>query len=256
MTAQLPTVQALRYVVPLREGGSLPGIVEADDLGTYVVKFAGAGQGPRVLAAEIIAAHLARAVGLRVPQLALVDLPEAIAKYEADEEAQDLLTASIGINLGSDFLPGALAFEPTSAIDEDPAARILWLDGLLLNIDRSWHNPNLLVWHRTVWCIDHGASLYFHHSWENVVDPARVATLPYDYADHVLADRATLTAEIAARLRTLVTDEVIAEACALVPDTWLLPTARGTDPDLVRAAYVECITARRDAPGWLPAVTA
>src|SRR5215212_8629366 len=152
----LRQVTATRYVTPLREGGSLPGIVEADDLGTYVVKFRGAGQGPKVLVAEVIVGELARRLGLQVPDLCAIELDATIAKYEADEEVQDLLTASIGLNLGIDFLPRAFGFDSNTAIDPETGASILWLDAFVANVDRSWRNPNLLVWHGDVWCIDHG----------------------------------------------------------------------------------------------------
>ncbi len=161
----LKHVRATRYVVPLREGGSLPGIVEGDDLGTYVCKFRGAGQGPRVLVAEVVVGELARALGIATPELVTVELERAIARYEADEEVQDLLTASLGTNLGIDFLPGAFGYDAATRPDPVEAARILWLDAFTANVDRSWRNPNLLVWHRRFWAIDHGAALYFHHSW-------------------------------------------------------------------------------------------
>src|SRR5512135_3370649 len=159
-------VNAIRYVTPLREGGSLPAIVEADDLGTYVAKFVGAGQGRKALIAEIVAGEIARRLGFRVPDLVLVNLDSAIGRVEPDQEVQELLVASAGLNLGVDFLPGSLGFEPTAwPVDPGFAARVVWLDALVSNVDRSWRNPNLLVWHGQVWLIDHGASLYFHHNW-------------------------------------------------------------------------------------------
>ena len=184
----LPHITATRFVTPLREGGSLPGLVEASDDGTYVVKFRGAGQGLKVLVAEVVVGELARRLGIRVPELAVIDMPSAIARYEADEEVQDLLTASLGVNLGIDFLPGAFGFDSGCAPDPAAAARVLWLDALTTNVDRSWRNPNLLVWHGRLWAIDHGACLYFHHSWRGGVgDPGRFATQPYSFDDHVLA---------------------------------------------------------------------
>ncbi|WP_235735071.1 HipA family kinase [Nocardioides alcanivorans] len=161
-----------RYNTPLREGGSLPGIVEADDLGTYVCKFRGAGQGLRVLVAEVIVGELARAIGLSTPRLVGLDLRQEIARYEADEEVQDLLTRSLGLNLGVDFLPGSFGFDGAIPDGDDDAGKILWLDAFCANVDRSWRNPNMLVWHRKLWVIDHGASLYFHHGWGGgVTDP-------------------------------------------------------------------------------------
>src|SRR5689334_24273430 len=186
--AGLPIVSATRYVAPLREGGSLPGLVEADDLGTYVCKFRGAGQGLKVLVAEVIVAELARRLGIRTPDLVGVELSEAIGRYEADEEVQDLLTASIGLNLGVDFLPGSFGYDAKCEPDPVDAARILWLDALCANVDRSWHNPNLLMWHGTLWAIDHGACLWFHHGWSGGIgSPERFARQPYDVTDHVLA---------------------------------------------------------------------
>ena len=167
----IPTVAVTRYVTPLREGGSLPGIVEADDLGTYVCKFRGAGQGVRVLVAEVIVGELARRIGLRTPRLVALDLDPEIARYEADEEVQDLLNASAGLNLGIDFLPGAFGYDgDLAARDADVAAQVLWLDAFCANVDRTWRNPNLLLWHGDLWVIDHGAALYFHHAWAGGVD--------------------------------------------------------------------------------------
>ncbi len=182
------TVSATRYVAPLREGGSLPGIVEADDLGTYVCKFRGAGQGAKVLVAEVIVGELARRLEIRTPDLVVVELDAAIGRYEADEEVQDLLTASIGPNLGVDFLPGSFGYDAGCSPDAETAARIMWLDALTANVDRSWRNPNLLLWHGDVWAIDHGACLYFHHGWSGGIGPAaRFAAQPYDASDHVLS---------------------------------------------------------------------
>jgi len=169
-------VRVTRYVTPLREGGSLPGIVEADDLGTYVCKFRGAGQGVRVLVAEVVVGGLAERLGLRTPLMVALDLDPEIARYEADEEVQDLLNASIGLNLGVDFLPGSFGYDGSVPPPEDVAARIVWLDALTANVDRTWNNPNLLLWHRRTWAIDHGAALYFHHGWSGGVgDPDRFA---------------------------------------------------------------------------------
>ena len=171
----IPTVAVTRYVTPLREGGSLPGIVEGDDLGTYVCKFRGAGQGLRVLVAEVIVGELARRIGLRTPRLVALDLDPEIARYEADEEVQDLLNASPGLNLGIDFLPGAFGYDGDRRRRRASAARVLWLDAFTANVDRSWRNPNLLVWHGDLWVIDHGAALYFHHAWAGgVTDPGAV----------------------------------------------------------------------------------
>jgi hypothetical protein len=257
----IPTQTVTRYVAPLREGGSLPGIVEAEDLGTYVCKFRGAGQGLRVLVAEVIVSGLARRIGLLTPRLVALQLDDEIARYEADEEVQDLLRASVGLNLGVDFLPGAFGFdgELPAGSDGDPdvAAKVLWLDAFCANVDRSWRNPNLLLWHRDLWVIDHGASLYFHHAWSGgVTDPARFAAQPWSADDHVL--RAYLPALPAADeaitpgLDAAVFTEVLAE----VPDSWLEPVPGGESADAVRAAYVAFLTARLGTRQWLPSEAA
>ena len=247
----LPTVRATRYVAPLREGGSLPGLVEADDLGIYVCKFRGAGQGLNVLVAEVIVGELARVLGLRTPRLVGVDLTQGIARYEADEEVQDLLKASLGLNLGVDFLPGSFGFDSGISVDRDVAGRILWLDAFVANVDRSWRNPNLLVWHGDVWVIDHGASLYFHHAWANgVTDPARFADQPWSADDHVLRTHLDAVAGVADELAEQITDDVLEQVTALVPDEWLVGPAT---PDELRAAYRAFLRARLEGSrGWLP----
>jgi hypothetical protein len=254
----LSTVSATRYVAPLREGGSLPGIVEADDLGTYVCKFRGAGQGAKVLVAEVLVGELARRLDVATPELVVVDLDAAIGRYEADEEVQDLLTASIGPNLGVDFLPGSFGFDSACTPDPDVAARILWLDALCANVDRSWRNPNLLVWHGDVWAIDHGACLYFHHGWSGGVgSAARFAAQPYDASDHVLAAYRHGVPAVDADLAPRVTRDLLEEVAALVPDVWLEPVPGAETPDALRAGYVEFLLARvRGDRAWLPAVGA
>ncbi len=244
----LRTVTATRYVTPLREGGSLPGLMEADDLGTYVVKFVGAGQGRKVLVAEVVAGELARRLGLRVPELVLVDLDPAAAPFEPDEEVQDLLRASAGLNLGLDFLPGSVTHDAVgSPVDPALAARVLWFDGLIGNVDRSWRNPNLLVWHGDLWLIDHGASLIFHHAW----DRPSAADKPYRADDHVL--RAAAGPSAGPQLAPMVTRELLHEVLALVPDTWLVDEPGFASADAVRAAYVDHLAARAAASGaWAP----
>lgn len=247
----LRRVAATRYVLPLREGGSLPALVEADDLGTYVVKFHGAGQGPKVLVAEVVVGELARALGLPMPELVVADVDPRLAPNEPDEEVQDLLRASPGLNLGLDYLPGSLGYEPAvDRVDADLAAQILWLDGLTDNVDRTWRNPNLLTWHRRPWLIDHGAALYWQHHWatrEGAINrPLRTAD------EHVLLRRAAPLAEVDRFFSSLVTRELIADILAAVPDEWL-----GTEPDApdlaaVRAAYVDFLVARvADRSAWL-----
>ena len=254
---ELPTVVATRYVTPLREGGSLPGIVEADDLGTYVLKFRGAGQGPKVLVAEVVVGELARALGLSVPRLAVVDLQAPIAKYEADEEVQDLLTASIGPNLGIDFLPGSFGYDGQVAAGDSVGAKVLWLDAFTANVDRSWRNPNLLVWHGDLWVIDHGASLYFHHGWGGGAllkegAPERFADQPWNPDDHVLLAHTAGLPAVDAELTGLLSADVFTEVLAEVPDEWLEPVPGADTPEAVRAAYVAFLTARLGADQWLP----
>jgi hypothetical protein len=242
----LPSVTATRYVTPLREGGSLPGIVEADDLGTYVVKFRGAGQGPKALVAEVIAGELARRLGLAVPELVVVDLDPVVARAEPDEEVQELLKASAGSNLGMDYLPGALGYDPVAhPVDAELASRVLCFDAFVENVDRSWRNPNLLVWHGALRLIDHGATLYFHHNWPRA---AAVVLRPYAADDHVLRSYATRLPEAGRWLAAALTTELLAEVLALVPAEWL------DDADVVRAAYLDHLRARAAEPAaWLPA---
>lgn len=250
----LPSVSATRYVAPLREGGSLPGIVEADDLGTYVCKFRGAGQGLRVLVAEVVAGELARRLGIRTPDLVAVQLDAAIGRYEADEEVQDLLTASVGLNLGVDFLPGSFGFDSGCTPDPLDAARIIWLDALTANVDRSWRNPNLLVWHQDLWAIDHGACLYFHHSWSGGIgSPERFARQPYDASDHVLAAYLPGVPQVDADLAPRVTADLLREVVGLVPEEWLEVPPGASGVGAVRDAYVEFLLARVSGErSWLP----
>ena len=252
------TVSATRYVAPLREGGSLPGIVEADDLGTYVCKFRGAGQGPKVLVAEIVVGELARRLGIATPELVAVELDAAIGRYEADEEVQDLLTASIGLNLGVDFLPGSFGYDAGYTPDPEVAAKVIWLDALTANVDRSWRNPNLLIWHGDLWAIDHGACLYFHHGWSGGVGSAeRFAAQPYDASDHVLARYLPGVARVDAALAPLVTEDLLVEVLDLVPDVWLEPVPGAAEPRDLRAAYVAFLKARVSGDrAWLPGVRA
>jgi hypothetical protein len=252
------TVSATRYVAPLREGGSLPGLVEAEDLGTYVCKFRGAGQGLKVLVAEVVVGELARRLGIRTPDLVAIELDPVIGTYEADQEVQDLLTRSIGLNLGVDFLPGSFGYDGGYAPDPEVAASILWLDALTANVDRSWRNPNLLIWHRDLWAIDHGACLYFHHGWPGGIgDPDRFARQPYDAADHVLAAHRRGVPAVDARLAPLVTGDLLGEVLAQVPDGWLEPVPGASTPPELRSAYVEFLLARVTGKrAWLPLVGA
>ncbi|MEO5884581.1 MAG: HipA family kinase [Candidatus Limnocylindrales bacterium] len=244
----MPRRVATRYVTPLREGGSLPGLVEADDDGLYVVKFRGAGQGPRALVAEWLAGSLARAIGLPVPELVGIEVDEHLGDAEPDEEIHDLVRASAGLNLGLDFLPGALPFNPAArpVVDPTMAADLVWLDGLVTNPDRTIANPNLLVWHGRVWCIDHGAALYVHHTWR---DPDEHARRPFErIADHVLLPYATSIAAADERLATLLDAERIAAIVAAVPDGWLPDDPTIGAAEAQRAAYRRYLALRLTAP--------
>jgi hypothetical protein len=251
----IETVRVTRYVTPLREGGSLPGIVEGDDLGTYVCKFRGAGQGVRVLVAEVIVSGLATRLGLRTPRLVALDLDPEIARYEADEEVQDLLNASAGLNLGIDFLPGAFGYEGEASTSADEAARVLWLDAFTANVDRTWRNPNLLLWHGDVWVIDHGAALYFHHAWPGGVgDPSRFSAQPWDVGDHVFGAHVDRLPAVDADLD--LTDDDLRGVVARVPEVWLEPVPGAATPEDLRAAYVAFLSARLATRAWLPGVSA
>lgn len=250
----LETVTVTRYVTPLREGGSLPGIVEAADLGTYVCKFRGAGQGLRVLVAEVIVAGLARLLEIPTPEQVVLDLDPAIARYEADEEVQDLLNASPGLNLGIDFLPGAFGYDASYQPDRALAGRVLWLDALIANVDRSWRNPNLLVWNGVLYVIDHGASLYFHHSWPGGgASPERFAAQGYDISEHILRSYAAEAAAQDAMLAARLTEAHLRRVVADVPDDWLEPVPGAADHASLRERYVAFLLARSDgARPWLP----
>lgn len=251
---RLETVRVTRYVTPLREGGSLPGIVEAEDLGTYVCKFRGAGQGLRVLVAEVIVAGLARVLEIPTPAQVVLDLDPDIARYEADEEVQDLLNASAGLNLGIDFLAGAFGYDAGYRPEPDVAGRILWMDALIANVDRSWRNPNLLVWHGVLYAIDHGASLYFHHSWPGGGgSPERFARQTFDSSEHILrayADRALAQDDA---LATRLSVETLTAVVDAVPDSWLEPVPGAEGPGALRRRYVEFLAARLAGRAtWLP----
>ena len=239
MPVQPPrSVLATRYVTALREGGSLPGIVEADDDGLYVVKFRGAGQGPKALVAELLAGELGRVLGLPVPEIVLARLDPSLGAAEPDIWVRELLERSPGLNLGLDFLPGALPFTPAVGPPPAPelAADVVWFDALVTNVDRTPQNSNLLVWHRRLWLIDHGAALYVHHTWR---DPVEHARRPFEsIRQHVLLPFAGSIEAADARLSPLVTDEVLRDLVGLVPDDWLGVDAVVGPPEAQRAAYV------------------
>ena len=237
---QLERIAATRYVTPLREGGSLPALVEADDDGLYVLKFRGAGQGRKALVAEVVAGELARALGLLVPRLALVELDPVLGRAEPDPEIQDLLVASAGLNLGVDFLPSALPYSPAvgPAPAADLAAAVVWFDALVTNIDRTAQNPNLLLWHDRLWLIDHGAALYFHHAAER--DPKHARSPFSAIREHVLLPFAGSIRGVDERLAPQVTESVLEDVAAATPDEWL----DGDD----RRTYVDYLLERLESP--------
>jgi hypothetical protein len=245
--AALRTVHATRYLTPLREGGSLPAIVEGDDDGLYVLKFRGAGQGPKALIAELVAGELARAAGLPVPEIVLMQLDAELARTEPDPEIQDLIRASDGLNLALDYLPGSVTFDPLAERpDGELASRIVWFDAFITNIDRTPRNANLLLWHRGLWLIDHGAALYFHHSWDDFLQRAVRPFAPIK--DHVLLPNAHRLQEVDAAMAAALTPERIAEAVALVPEAWLVEDPFFSGPAAQRRAYVDYFTRRLQAP--------
>jgi hypothetical protein len=229
----LRTVRATRYVTPLREGGSLPAIVEADDLGLYVLKFRGAGQGPLALVAELIAGEIGRSLGLNVPEIVFVDVDAALGRNEPDEEIRDLLRASVGLNLGLDYLPGSTMFDRAAGdrAGEGLASQIVCFDAFVTNVDRTAKNPNLLYWHKTLYLIDHGAALYFHHNWASAAQ--FVDSLFAPIANHVLlpwaAEIESAASELAAKLNTGIFTGILAE----VPTEWLQAEKRDEYVDLL-----------------------
>jgi hypothetical protein len=249
----LPEVTATRYVTPLREGGSLPGLMEADNFGTYVVKFRGAGQGRKALVAEVISAQLASACGLTVPDLVAVDLDPGLAAGEPDQEIQDLLRASGGLNLGVDFLAGAVDFDAAAPdVTGELAGQIIWFDALVSNADRSWRNPNMLFWREDLYLIDHGATLTYQHRWQGA---EAAASRSYDVSDHALVGCAPLIDEADSALASRITTEVLQEAVAAVPDEWLEPEPGLGRPALIREAHVKQLTARlASREDWLAGI--
>ncbi|MEU7430273.1 HipA family kinase [Streptomyces sioyaensis] len=238
----LTEVVATRYVTPLREGGSLPGIVEGDDLGTYIMKFTGAGQGRKTLVAEIICGQLGRRLGLRVPDLVRMQLDPVIGLGEPDQEVQELLKASGGLNLGMDYLPGSLGFDPLAfEVTPREAGRVVWFDALINNVDRSWRNPNLLVWHGELWLIDHGAAMIWHHNWPSA---QKASARPYDASDHVLATFGPDLAAAAEEFAPQITKELLTGIAAEVPDEWLADEPGFDSPEALRQAYVTTLLAR------------
>jgi len=248
--AAIRTVCATRYVTPLREGGSLPAIVEASDLGMYVLKFRGAGQGPLALVAELIAGEIGRALGLPVPEVVLVEVDAALGRNEADSEIRELLRASVGLNLGLDYLPGSATFDAAAdKVEADLASSVVWLDAFVTNVDRTARNPNLLWWHKALYLIDHGAALYFHHNWPSLETMARSRFSAI--RDHVLLPWASRLEEADRRLRPRLDEALFQRVVEQIPAAWLLPVPGSAPPPLdeigMRAGYVEFLTQRLDA---------
>jgi len=237
----IKTVNVTRYVTPLREGGSLPAIVEADDDGMYVLKFRGAGQGVKALIAELISGEIARVLGLRVPEIVLANLDRVLSRSEPDPEIQDLLRASAGLNLALDYLPGSITFDPlVEKIDARQASQIVWLDCFVTNVDRTPRNTNLLMWHKQLWLIDHGASLYFQHAWHNWEEQSQ---RPFaQVKDHVLLPLASELQAVEEEFRVILTPEAVATVVALVPDDWL--AVDGASVDAKRHVYREFLNTR------------
>lgn len=239
----LRTVNVTRYIAPLREGGSLPALAEADDDFKYVLKFKGNGHGTKVLIAELLGGEIARALGLQVPELVFANLDQAFGRTEADEEIQDLLRASRGLNLALHFLSGAITFDPVvTTIDEKLASQIVWLDMLITNVDRTFKNTNMLMWYKKLWLIDHGAAFFFHHSWVNW---EKHATGTFDYIkDHVLLPQATLLEETNAEYRKILTEEKLTNIVALIPDEWLQWEGMDNNPQSLRNVYLQFLLRR------------
>ncbi|RIV19775.1 aminotransferase class I and II [Fibrisoma montanum] len=240
---ELRTVHVIRYVTPLREGGSLPAIAEADDDFLYVLKFRGAGQGTKALIAELIAGELARALGFRIPEIVFAQLDPAFGRSEPDEEIQDLLKASVGLNLGLHYLSGAITFDPiVNAVDARLASQIVWLDCFVTNVDRTARNTNMLIWHKELWLIDHGASLYFHHAglpWEEQ------AKRPFGpVKDHVLLPRASELDAVDAEFRSVLNPAIIQSIVSLVPDEWLTNDPSVESADEQRQIYSQFLETR------------
>jgi len=244
---RLRTITATRYVTPLREGGSLPAIVEADDAGMYVLKFRGAGQGPKALIAELVAGGVARALGLPIPEIVFVELDVALARAEPDPEIQDLIKASAGLNLGLDYLPGSVTFDPVvEHPDAELASSIVWFDALVTNVDRTPRNANLLMWHRKLWLIDHGAALYFHHAWDDYLTRS---VAPFALIrEHVLLPAASKLADVDASLAAKLDERTIDAIVEDIPAAWLAGDAPFADHRAHREAYATWLKRRLASP--------
>ena len=240
---ELRHVNVTRYITPLREGGSLPAVADADDGFKYVVKFRGAGHGPKALIAELLGCELGRYLGFKVPEVVFADLDEAFGRTEGDEEIQDLLKFSQGLNIGLHFLSGAINFDPAvTQVDAQLASEIVWFDAFMTNIDRTFRNTNMLMWHRELWLIDHGATLYFHHSFTNWEQSA--ATPFAMIKDHVLLPQASQLDEANTKFKALLTDEVLQHMVNLIPDAWLDWEGYEERPDTLRQVYFQFLSTR------------
>lgn len=239
----LRTINVTRYITPLREGGSLPALAEADDDFKYVLKFKGAGHGTKALIAELVGGEIARALGLPVPELVFANLDEAFGRTEADEEIQDLLQGSQGMNLALHFLSGAINFDPVvTFVDAEMASKIVWLDAYITNVDRTFKNTNMLIWHKELWLIDHGACLYFHHSFTDWEGHAKV---PFNLIkDHVLLPQASKLPEADAAFKKILTAEVLAQIVSLIPDEWLQWEESELLPVQIREIYLKFLATR------------
>ena len=239
----LRTVNVSRYIQPLREGGSLPALTEAEDNFKYVLKFKGGGHGVKTLIAELIGGEIARALNLKVPELVFAQLDEAFGRTEADEEIQDLLRASKGLNLALHFLSGAISFDPVvTKVDENLASQIVWLDAFILNVDRSIKNTNMLIWNKELWLIDHGSCLYFQYTWTNWKEKI---TAPFSFIkDHVLLPQATLLNEVNEKCKALLTEQKIRAIVNLIPNDWLLWEDTDESPDAIREVYYQFLIQR------------
>ena len=240
---QLRTINVTRYIAPLREGGSLPALAEADDDFKYVLKFKGAGHGVKALIAELLGGEIARALGLRIPELVFANLSEDFGRTEADEEIQDLLQGSQGLNLALHFLSGAINFDPVvTAVDAELASQIVWLDAFVTNVDRTFRNTNMMIWHKELWLIDHGASFYFHHSFTNWESHAKS---PFALIkDHVLLPKASLLEETDKAFKVVLTEEKIKAIVELIPDEWLHWEESDESPEAIKKVYFDFLTTR------------
>jgi len=243
-TIELRTVNVTRYITPLREGGSLPALAEADDDFKYVLKFRGAGHGVKALIAELLGGEIARTLGLKIPELVFANLDEAFGRSEGDEEIQDLLKGSQGLNLALHFLSGALTFDPVvTQVEERLASKIVWLDAFTTNIDRTVKNTNMLIWHKELWLIDHGATFYFHHSWDNW-EKAAISPFPY-IENHVLLSQASLVEEINDEMIALLSDEKLRETTKLIPSEWLNWEGSEMTAEEIREVYFQFLVQRK-----------